>query len=266
MHAMLTAGDRQRAKLERPIDRRTFLDLIPERSSVLEIGPLDKPLLRGPNVFYFDVLDTERLRARAVTLGRNAAGIPDIHFSSETGDLGVIDRQFDTVISAHSIEHQPDLVAHLKAVAMLLAPGGRYLVIMPDKRYCFDHFAPENSLQDVLDAYREGRMVHTEKVIRAHYERHTHNRALRHWLGIHGAPGSVVHRVDIKELCARARDGKYVDVHAWTMSPGRFRDIMETLHRDGLIGLKLERVHDTAFGSHEFFAVFVKDQPARTER
>jgi SAM-dependent methyltransferase len=265
IQAVLTVKDRRTAKLERPVDRKTFLASILENSSVLEIGPLDRPLLRGPNVFYFDMFDTEKLKVRSVELGRTAEGVPDIHFSSESGDLGVIDRQFDNVISAHSIEHQPDLVAHLEAVARLLAPGGRYFVIMPDKRYSFDHFAPESSLQDVLDAHLEERLVHTEQAVRAHYERHTHNRAIRHWLGVHGTPGSVVDPVDVEELCAHARDGKYVDVHAWTVSPGGFRNIVETLGGNGLIQLRLERMHDTGFGSHEFFAVFVKDQAAWAE-
>ncbi len=260
IQSLLTANARQTAKLERPVDRKTFLASIPQNSSVLEIGPLDRPLLRGPNVFYFDVFDTEKLKLRSIALGRTAEGIPDIHFSSESGDLGVIDRRFDNVISAHSIEHQPNLIAHLNAVATLLAPGGRYFVIMPDKRYSFDHFAPENSLQDVLDAHLEERLVHTEQSVRAHYERHTHNRAIRHWLGIHGTPGSVVDPVDVAELCARARGGQYVDVHAWTVSPGGFRNIAQALDGSGLIPLRLERVHDTGFGSHEFFAVFVKDQ------
>lgn len=259
IHAALAAKYRRTAKLERPVERQTFLASIPAHGSILEIGPLDTPILRGPNVFYFDVLDTEKLKVRSVELGRTAEGIPDIHFSSESGDLSVIDRRFDNVISAHAIEHQPNLLAHLEAVATLLVPGGRYFVIMPDKRYCFDHFALESSLKDVLDAHLEKRLVHTEQSVRAHYDRHTHNHALRHWLSIHGAPGSAIDPVDVEDLCARARDGKYVDVHAWTMSPGGFRNIMDKLDDNDLVRLRLERVHDTRFGSHEFFAVFVKN-------
>jgi hypothetical protein len=50
----------------------------------------------------------------------------------------------------------------------------------------------------------------------------------------------------------------YVDVHSWFFTPTNFLAIMKTLSQAGLIGLTIERVYGTPFGSNEFFAVLKK--------
>ena len=56
-------------------DRNDFATLIPKHASVLEIGPFFNPLLRGPNVRYFDVLPREKLVERATSIGFDATGV-----------------------------------------------------------------------------------------------------------------------------------------------------------------------------------------------
>lgn len=51
--------------------RSGFVKLIPKTGLVLEIGPFNKPILSGPNVRYFDVLDRDALKARAAKVGRD---------------------------------------------------------------------------------------------------------------------------------------------------------------------------------------------------
>jgi len=65
----------------------------------LEIGPFYKPILRGPDASYFDVVDADGLRNRAsgIPNGRPDA-VPDtIHFVSPIGNLEIIDRSFHRV-------------------------------------------------------------------------------------------------------------------------------------------------------------------------
>lgn len=223
-----------------PLSREAFYRLIGRPA--LEIGPFDCPALTGDGIEYCDILDQKALRARAVEHGRNPDGCPYIH---HVGSLTDITRRFRAIFSSHSIEHQPDLIAHLEEIDRLLEPGGAYFVIIPDKRYCFDHFLQTTTLSEVQSGV--GRLRPTEKAVRDHSLQTGHNRAILHWLGIHGQPTPDHNRFD-RESKAFAR-GEYVDVHQWMFTPASFKKLMEE------IGLFKATVYDTAFGSLEFMAV-----------
>jgi hypothetical protein len=209
----------------------------------LEIGPFDTPFLAGAK--YFDLLDQEQLRQRAAEHSRNPDGCPFIHY---TGRLADVPRRFSAVFSSHTIEHTPDLIGHLEDVCKLLNIGGSYFLIIPDKRYCFDHFLAESTLEQVLVG--RGRERPTMEAVMDHLTRTTHNRAILHWLGVHG-------RVRISDRAEReiaaARNSDYVDVHQWTFTPESFRNIVSELGIFQSIA-----VHDTSFGELEFAAVLTR--------
>lgn len=203
-------------------DRNDFAELIPSSANVLEIGPFCNPLLRGANVSYFDVLPQDKLieRAKLIGLGLDPGRVPYIDYVSATIDLSIVDRHFDVVVSSHCLEHQPDLVGHLQEVGKLLLPGGAYFVLVPDKRYCFDHFIPPSSLAEVIIARREQRKVHTLRSLIEHRALVTHNDSRRHWRGDHGVRFENVEQ----RLQAALREfdeagGGYIDVHAWYFTP-----------------------------------------------
>ncbi|HYG46846.1 MAG TPA: class I SAM-dependent methyltransferase [Allosphingosinicella sp.] len=251
--------------LARPTDRARFLAPLAGLARVLEIGPFDEPLLKGEGVAYFDVLDQEGLRRRAAEHGRNPEGCPRIDYVSATGDLDVVDAKFDAIFSSHAIEHQPDLIGHLAKAEKRLVPGGRYWMIVPDKRYCFDHYSPETTLGEVIQAHRERRTTHSAAAILLH-SMLTHNDGLRHWIGLHGPrPRLPKREEDVRrtfEEIERAEAGEYVDVHAWRLTPRLFADLIADLRRLGYTDFEVERVHETAFGAFEFFAVLRLSPPA----
>lgn len=240
--------------------RPDFVALLADIPSILEIGPLANPTVRGSNAKYFDVLPTEALKRKAQGHGLDAAQCPPIHFVSETGDLGVITETFDAVVSSHAIEHQPDLIGHLSGVAKLLKPSGRYFVAMPDKRYCFDHFICQSTIADVLGARLRQRRLHDATDVIEHLALTTHNDPVRHWNGDHGAqlfeskPESLGEAVN---LCLQNAD-VYLDTHAWQFAPSSFRDILQTLARLRLCELRVKRVYPTVRNSIEFYAVLEK--------
>lgn len=234
---------------------KAFLSLIPRDGPVLEIGPFARPRLFGDHVRWFDVLDRDGLIARAKSKGRPWKGVPPIHWSSPTGDLGVVDETFDHVFSSHCIEHQPDLIAHLNAVERLLRPGGLYWLVVPDKRFCFDHFAPETDLAAVLAAHLDPRPVHArENVLRARLGA-THNDAERHWAGDHGAPAPSPARLAETLSEIDAADGGYIDVHAWRFTPEGFRVLTTQLADVGQTALRPLRVWATPRNRQEFCGV-----------
>jgi SAM-dependent methyltransferase len=105
---------------------------------------------------------------RAASAALDGSLTPNIDFVSPNGDLGIIDQKFDIAFSSHCIEHQADLIRHLQHVARILHPDGRYFLIIPDKRYCFDHFLHESSLSDVVSAFVEERRTPSFKSVFEH--------------------------------------------------------------------------------------------------
>ncbi|WP_432201348.1 hypothetical protein ACRAQ7_03885 [Erythrobacter sp. W53] len=247
-----------KGELAAPISRPTFLNRV-DRRSCLEIGPFDCPVVEGAGVRYFDVLDSEQLADRSARHGRDAdaSTIPHIDYVSPTGDLAIVDRTFTAAVSSHCIEHQPDLIAHLLAVGRLLEPGGRYFVLCPDKRYCFDYFHRLSVRADIDQAHAEERRLHDCSRIRAHTENATHNSAMKHWLGLHGRPrveNDSKFSAIADEKCAASARGEYVDVHAWIFSDESFNEIVGKLCDEDVIPFELLYVTRTHFGSVEFFA------------
>ena len=237
--------------------RENLLLFIEDDISLLEIGPFCRPLKRGPKVEYLDVLDADQLRIRAGQTGGAAAGVPDV--IHHVGDLDIVDRTYDAVLSSHAIEHQPDLVRHFQQVERILNPGGGYFLIIPDKRFCFDHFIAESTIADVLQAYEEQRRVHTLKSVIEHRALTVHNDHRRHWAGDHGNPErNRAARVQAALDEHAAAAGGYVDVHAWYFVPPSFRLIVNTLRELGLIGLEIAGLYHTARDRNEFCAILKK--------
>lgn len=232
----------------------------------LEIGPFANPLLSGPGVSYADINSSEELRRLAVLENLDPAGVPEIKWVVQPNNLGIIDEQFDSALSSHAIEHQPNLVGHLRQVSQLLVAGGRYFLLVPDYRYCFDHFKTQSTIVDVLDAFARNVTLHDPKSLILSRLRMTHNDAVRHWIGDHGElevnPWFPDH-----DRIARLRlalDGALHDPstlrneHAWFFTPESFASILEDLAALDLIDFRLERLYPTLCHSLEFWAVLRK--------
>ncbi|MBB4198317.1 hypothetical protein CCR94_22815 [Rhodoblastus sphagnicola] len=240
--------------------RENQSDLLNGASEALEIGPSLFPMIKGPGVKYFDLLSQEELRAAR---GYAIADLepPYIDFVSPTGDLSIVTGTYDAVVSSHCIEHQPDLVQHLKDVGRLLKPGGKYVLYMPDKRYCFDHFIAESSLADVMQAHVEQRKVHTLASIVEHLALATHNDKERHWSGDHEDPGyrsGVAARAQNAVRQFVEANGAYIDVHAWQFTPDSFHFVVDRLAEMGLSPLKVDQVYCTTRNQSEFGAVLAR--------
>lgn len=168
---------RREGRLASPAASRPgFVEILLGIVPALEIGPFDRPLLSPDRAKFFDVLPGELLKLRASSLSdRNPATVPNIDYHSPTGDLTIVQEKFALVASSHSIEHAPDLVQHLKQIEQLLETGGCYAALIPDCRYCFDHYLSESNIAEVLEAHFEGRKTHTLASVIEHRALTTHN-------------------------------------------------------------------------------------------
>jgi len=242
--------------------REEFLKQVVGRAEgeALEIGPSWAPILRGSHASYLDIFDAGELRSRATKNGADPDSCPEV--IDYVGDIANVDRQFDYVVSSHAIEHQPDLVHHLASVAKLLKPGGRYFLIIPDKRFCFDALKPESTIAGVLQAHRERRSHHSLQSVIEGAAFSTHNDAAVHWQ-------TPPEPLDDEELANRveaalkefdAAEGDYLDVHAWYFTPSSFRAIASTLFKLGLTDLEPVRVFNTPRNRLEFCAIVEKSE------
>ena len=146
-----TAGQKIRAHINQFVDEFVHPSL--------EIGPFCNPMLVGnpEKIRYFDVLDYDALKKRAVNIGypikkKNLT----IHYIDPHGDLNRIPDAgpFSMVTSSHCIEHQLDLVRHFKAVSRLLVDGGYYVILVSHiwrgLQYC-----PKRSISHSLAGTRQ---------------------------------------------------------------------------------------------------------------
>jgi hypothetical protein len=247
--------------------RGPFQDIVPDGASVLEIGPYASPsFFKGRHdVAYLDSATTEQIRAAAPSMSWvNIERLPTIDYLW-TGEryAELVDRRFDAAFSCHNIEHQPCLVKHLNDVASVLHPGGLFLLVIPDKRYCFDHFRKVSSIEDVLAAHIERRSRHTAENVMGHALLSTHNNSELHWAGVHGLDkqreGLLMTPSSIREAVAQAliaaENPAYTDAHAWFFTPESFEYLVQSLAVAGLIDLKIERIYPTILKTNEFFVV-----------
>lgn len=276
-----------------PYDRSEYLRLLLQEKidntplKALEISPWDRPFLRGNNVKYFATEDADTLRKHASASGRNHQNVPDkIDFVSPSADLGVVNEAFDIVFSSHVIEHTPDLVEHLHGVSRILNRGGLYVLIIPDKRYCFDYYHPESTIAEVIDAFANERKNPRLADVINHSYTYTHNNPLLHWLGEHGLrygyrdttlepdakieimdeyfydDGKGINREKFNHLVEKYADalerGEYISAHNWRFTPELFGYIINMLNALEFIDLKIYRLCHTVWGRQEFIAMLEK--------
>ena len=155
-------------------------------------------------------------------------------------------------------------------MSSLLLPGGRFYLIIPDKRKTFDYFRPLTTISDVLLTHIQDPAVHTlHNVVEAECET-THSNAvevsrgevLRHVMKSTLTSETLlindcIDRVVMKYMYAAAQ-GEYIDVHRWVFSDEWFLELMEALHSLGVLpDLTVETLYPTCSEEHcsEFYVV-----------
>ncbi len=148
------------------------------RSRILEIGPLNRPLLKREdyeNYFFADIRDTEEIKAlysgnkylEDTGIEVDTESIVDIDFvikgSYEETFKNV--EKFDYVIASHVLEHIPDLLNFFLEVKKILKKNGKLIIIYPDKRFCFDYFRSETKFADVYNVYINGTRYSASQVL-----------------------------------------------------------------------------------------------------
>lgn len=254
----LTIG-KKRGLLGSPLaDHRIFIAWIAglgcER--ILEIGPGVAPSLSGKEVSYFDVRKDEEFYNYAKQKGVvDMETLPHIDYYSEDGSLGGVNKKFDLIFSSHCIEHVCDIIRHINEVEQLLDSNGIYCLVVPDKRYCFDHFRNISSVGEMVGRYFDTNTKYhsLQKFIDGLFM--THNNAARHWKNDNGniqiSQDDIRHTIKKWELS----NGRDPGIHAWTFTDDSFLKNITFLYASGLTRLKPVRVYNTPKDSFSFCVV-----------
>ncbi|HSU04623.1 MAG TPA: hypothetical protein VLI93_03550 [Acetobacteraceae bacterium] len=241
-----------------------FMALLPSEGMLLEIGPGSRPCLKpgAYSVRMLDVFPTDELRRRAERENGDPAGVPDIDLVWQGEPYRELTRErFDAVIASHSLERQPCLITHLTDVASVLRIGGRFFVILTDRRVSAAHYMSDSTLTDALAAFVSRRTRHSAYSFMADRLMRTHNESGAHWGGRHGAdprgrlPDALLRDEVASAMRAVRTASGYVDVPAWYFTPDSFRHLIDTLASIGLSPFRVERVYRTVRPRIEFYAV-----------
>ena len=212
----------------------------------LEIGPSHNPIApkkEGYRVHIIDHMSREELREKYKGHQVELSNIEEVDFvwkGESYADLTGKKNFYDWIIASHLIEHTPDLIGFLINCDEVLKDDGVISLVIPDKRFCFDHYRPITGLGRIIDAYLQKNTLHSAGTV-AEYFLNVVSRAGRiAWEPYARGEYSTVHTLeDARNGFDRVIEKKeYIDVHSWCFTPHSFRLIVHDLYCLGLIPVR----------------------------
>ena len=167
-----------------------------------------------------------------------------IHHVNLEGSLSFIKSKYELIFSSHAIEHSVDIIEHLLEVYSLLEEHGVYCLVIPNKRYCFDHFVPESTAEEMILAH-ESSYFKNANIIRSLMYRSTrraHNDPVRHWSGNHASPKSDFANALKSAKSFEANEIFHIGgVHKWYFSHQSIVDAFNKLFKLSYVDFKIIR-------------------------
>ncbi len=229
----------------------------------LEVGPGYAPAFprsKGWNVETLDHATADELREKY----RGMIDVSCVEHIDYVSDGGLMHEtiarrgEYDFIYASHVIEHVTDPVAFFRSCEILLKDTGNLILVVPDKRHCFDALQPVTTTGDFLDAFN------------AKATRHSAGRAFdfvanttglgshgiweSHWTGEFNLPNSFEQAQEIYNRASSSLG--YVDIHAWRFTPSSFRLIMQDMNHLGLVNLR-ESLLIPSMGMEFYFSASV---------
>lgn len=229
---------------------------LPPGARILEIGPSYNPLFPKGGPQQVHVLD-HATREELVAKYRDhpsvdTARIEEVDHVWTDGPLHEavprdLHGQYDAFVASHVIEHTPDMVSFLRSAEVLLRPSGRLLLVVPDRRFCFDFLRPATTTGMVIDAHLARRTRHSAGTV---FDQLAYSVSAGGSLAWDQAPlGPLRLEHDITQtpgvLSPAFADWDYVDAHAWRFTPSSFHLTLLELAWLGLLDWKIAAQGET---------------------
>ncbi|WP_337271403.1 class I SAM-dependent methyltransferase [Oryzifoliimicrobium ureilyticus] len=234
------------------------LDL--QKKSVLEIGPLDRPIVQrgmAKEVFYLDHCSTDDLRQKYASEPHvDKSRIAEVDFVSNDGRLtpSLFPRKFDVVVASHVIEHVPNLVGWLADIADVLSSGGHLALVVPDCRFTFDKFRRPTPRHWIAEAhFNDARRPELQNVI-DHFSNVAHINANDVWQKKDVTEARRIHSTgDVASAIQQWHAGAYLDCHSWVFTRDTFPSLIDWLTSNYHIPLVLSEISGPVYGQLEFY-------------
>ena len=242
--------------------QRLLCGIDPHQMVGLEIGPLDKPLVKkdgASNIYYADYASRETLQKNSMGDGSvDINEIPDIDYVLTAPLPERLDRQFDYVIASHVAEHVPDFLGWITTIFGWLKPGGRVILAIPDKRYCFDILRNTSTAGQLMEAFFERRPYPKLGAIYDGMRQAVRFDTARAWSDPHYqgpfepvfSPGAALY------TAKRALEPRvYQDCHCWVFTYQTFLSVLGELDALDVAPMVILRHEAPVYGSNEFHVV-----------
>jgi SAM-dependent methyltransferase len=242
--------------------RRDFLEkhLPIHECSILEIGALDTPVYRPheQSIRFLDWYTTEELRVFLKDRpNRNFEHVVPVDFPVKDRFFSRhLEDRFDLVIANHVVEHIPDLIGWFHEVENVLAPGGRLLIAVPDRRFTFDILRSPSDAIELIRCHDEGLEKPTcWQIVRDLYYHRPIN-AEQVWSGTHKQHLDT-RRHSMKDALETAKRlaEEYQSVHCHVFSHDTFPALWQDLADSGLVHMEIEALQGVIRQSNEFLVL-----------
>lgn len=209
----------------------------------IEVGPFENPVApkkKGFNVEIIDHASKAELIAKYHGQQVKADQIEEVDYvwsGQSYADLTGKKKHYDWIIASHVIEHTPDLIAFINSCDEVLKDGGVLSLVIPDKRYCFDHFRPITAISQIIDSHIEKRKTHSPGAAADYFLNVVSLNGQRAWQPGNAGHYELVHTLESARQNMHSASTHYVDLHAWCFVPHSFRLLIKDLNDLGLIHL-----------------------------
>lgn len=212
----------------------------------IEIGPCHHaiaPKREGYKVHVIDHASRNQLQEKYAGQGLPLENIEEVDFvwnGQPYAELTGKSKFYDWIIASHVIEHTPDLIGFLNDCDSIMKDDAIISLVIPDKRYCFDHFRPVSGLSKIIDSHLTPQKSHTVGTVAEYFLNVVSNDGQIAWEPGFRGDYEPIHTIEeaIQNMSAADDGNEYIDVHAWCFTPHYFRLIIRDLHSLGLIPFK----------------------------
>jgi SAM-dependent methyltransferase len=203
----------------------------------IEIGPSHNPVApkrEGYKVEIIDHLSREDLVAKYRLHNVDLDKIEEVDFvwrGESYAELTGKKKHYDWIIASHVIEHTPDLISFLNDCDSILKDDGIISLVVPDKRYCFDHYRPITGISKIIDSYFSKNKIHTAGSVAEYFLNVVSKADNISWDSYAKGECKFVHDVENAQRGIQAviNDHAYLDIHAWCFVPHSFRLLIHDL-------------------------------------
>jgi len=203
----------------------------------IEIGASFNPIApksEGFKVHVIDHLNQEDLIAKYKDQGINTDNIEAVDFVWNGEALDELTQQknyYDWIIASHVIEHIPDFIGFLNNCAAVLKENGVISLVVPDKRFCFDHFRPITGISKIIDSHLQKNILHSPGTVVEQTLNAVHRGGAIAWDKETTSEYIIKNKFNIalKKMNKVINEHKYIDSHAWCFVPSSFRLMIHDL-------------------------------------